>query len=588
MKDRVVSATQESQYLSTKNVTDESKGNRSLLSKLAEAVARYLLLASLVLIALGIFLIAWGFEQRQNSLLHFFASEIGKAIIITGLVTGGTKWYLTRQYTELIRTGQKVYEEEHKQELQSTLSRVEDRILHQTQTIASYASSLDAMQKADIVRLYESRNAASLDIKADLEDRGISTVRIIGISLNDFLRPGSGAFHQAWRTIEHYITGGQSIGHPLNVKVLLIDPTCHGAYHRSKAEETGRAGIAGRLENDVLDSIEALKRLERQAANECEKGVQFQVRLYRTPPILYLVQTDFVSYVQQYHFWPHYDPNLNIPVIRYQGRSSSVTQGRSMHDEMRFHFDYIWENCSVGIREYLDEAARGSDEAIREANISNIYYDKEMCKKRIIHLMDAAQNRIYIKGVTLYSFFRDGELFDSFCRAVTRGGIEVKVLLIDPESEQAKIRSFREYLLRNPGGDWRDFCSRELHREQVLYLHAQQSINNLRGFLRELKEQGVQHNIAVKIFSSAPECFMLMTDHSVMVEQYHYGKIRPAVGKMAAQMQSRILGGDVPVIEYVKLGSKEPRASLLRDVYRIFEDHFNFVFRNFAKDIMSN
>src|SRR6185436_9234574 len=262
-----------------------------------------------------------------------------------------------------------------------------------------------------------------------------------------FLRPGKNNFHEAWQMIEHYIKGEKLLGHPLYIKVLLIDPTCQGAYHRSRAEET-QVGGAGRLGNNVFESLRALCEFERQ--QEKRKSIHLEVKLYRTPPILYLVQTDFVSYVQQYHFWPQYNPDLNIPVIRYQGRSSSDTQGRSMHDELSFHFDYLWKHCSVNIPEFLEEAARGYDTAVREASIENICYDDPaLCKKRILHLMDGAKERLYLKGITLRTFFSDGELFDKFCEVAVKDGIEVRVLLADPECEQAKIRSFREYLLKN-------------------------------------------------------------------------------------------------------------------------------------------
>lgn len=331
--------------------------------------------------------------------------------------------------------------------MSNTLTNLGGKISEQTDKMIVSASSLDSMQKADVIRFYESRNKASEDIKDDIQDANITLLRIIGISLNDFLRPGHPIFHEAWKTIEHYITKQQLPQAPIDIKLLLIDPTCYGAYHRSKAEETDHVGIAGRLEDDVLDSIKTLHDLEQQAK---QNQIQFEVKLYRTPPILYLVQTNFVSYVQQYYFWPQHNLNLNIPVIRYQGRSSSETQGHSMHDEMKFHFGYLWNNCSVSTHNYLKEYNIGCDEAIRKANIENIYYDLDLCKQRILHLMNKTQRYLWIKGVTLNSFFKTGELFNTFCQVAMKKGLEVKILLIDLESKQAKFRSFREHLLKNP------------------------------------------------------------------------------------------------------------------------------------------
>jgi hypothetical protein len=68
----------------------------------------------------------------------------------------------------------------------------------------------------------------------------------------------------------------------------------------------------------------------------------------------------------------------------------------------------------------------------------------------------------------------------------------------------------------------------------------------------------------------------MLTDSSALVEQYHYGKIKPAEDDT---MGRKILGGDVPVIEYER---QAPRKNPLKDPYRIFEDHFRFVF-DFSK-----
>ena len=555
--------------------------SREFLEKLGRVVTRNIFFVVAILVIVGMFLMVWSFDKRQASVVYYFVAEVGKAIVITALVTGVTKWYLAREYTDLISTGQKIYEDEYKQELKATLDGMETKILGQTQTIAHYASSLDAMQKADIVQIYESRGKASDDIRRDIQDPNITYLRIIGISLNDFLRPGGSVFHDAWRTIEHYIKGDHPLGHTLDVKVLLIDPTCDGAYYRSKSEETEVVGIAGRLKNDVLDSMKALKDLERLSKN---LQVNLEAKLYNTPPILYLVQTNFVSYAHQYHFWTQYNPDLNIPVIRYQGKSLSGIQGRSMHDELRFHFEYIWKNCSVSIPEYLDQNLIGCDDAIRQANIDNIYYEQSVCKKRIIYLMNTARERLYVKGVTLRSFFSDGEIFDTFCRVATREGMKVRVLIIDPESEQAKIRSFREYLLRNPSAKWENFCERELHKEQILNQHTRESVRQMVGFLEDLRDRGIQHNISAKKYFSAPESFTLMTDDSVLVEQYHYGKIRP-INSASEIVQSKILGGDVPVVEYKKPDLEKIQEFPLQNIYRIFEDNFEFVFNNFSKDV---
>ncbi|MFZ5909322.1 MAG: hypothetical protein ACOYYU_04840 [Chloroflexota bacterium] len=129
---------------------------------------------------------------------------------------------------------------------------------------------------------------------------------------------------------------------------------------------------AGSLENSVLESIKALQKLVTLARGK--KIIQLEVRLYRTDPILFLVQTDFVSYVQQYHFGKGNNSNHSAPIFRFQSRKGIDTHACSMQENMESHFNYLWENFSVGLDDYLENYAQGCDVAIRRANIANILY----------------------------------------------------------------------------------------------------------------------------------------------------------------------------------------------------------------------
>lgn len=570
----------------------KTEDNR-FLEVLKRYISMKLILAMVFLLGVGSILVYFSFIYPGSLIFQIFG-EAGKALFITAVISGGVKWYMTRQYLELEKEKEKILYRDLFETLTNLqnkiveqLTNLGDKVSQQTDRMIDSASSLDALQRTDVIRFYSNRNEATSDVKTDIQDPNITYLRIIGISLNDFLRPGNPIFHdEIWKTIEHYIIGKTSPRKPLDIKILLIDPNCYGAYHRSKAEETIHIGVAGRLETDVLDSIKTLHKIEHQARQDGK--VNFEVKLYRTPPILYLVQTDFVSYVQQYYFWPEYNPNLNIPTIRYQGRISSEAQGCSIHDEMKFHFKYLWDNCSITTHEYLEEYNRGYDEVIRIANIKNVYYmysEKDLCKEKMLYLMNTTKDILYIKGISLRSFFRTGKLFDTFCKIATKEGLEVKILLIDPECEQAKFRSFREYLLKNPDTEFRNFQEEEtLRKSQDLYKDVEVSIGNIKDYLKELSREGKKHNIAVRVYSSAPECFMLLTDDSVLVEQYHYGKISPPE-KETEKIKSRLLGGDVPAIEYKKPDSEMLKTHSLRNPYEIFKNHFEYVFKYCSKSV---
>lgn len=322
-----------------------------------------LILLMIMFAALGFTLIYLCHNNAEKSIWYYVLAKVGEAIFISSIIAGAVKWFMAKRYTDLIKSGQKVYRDEYQEELKKTLENLEKGILNQTDYIAKQASSIESMQKSDIKQLYHNRNVAANDIKTDIEEPSITYLRLIGISFNDFLRSGDNPFHKAWETIEHYVRAKKIPQKRIDIKLLLVDPACSGAYHRSKAEETIHVGIPSRLDGEVKDSIDFLHKLIHESSTD---HVSFDVRLYRMPPILNLVQTDFVSYFQQYHFWPQHNSNVNIPVLKFQGRSSTNVQGRSIHDDLGFHFNYLWDFCSTSLHDYVECFERGYDKALRE------------------------------------------------------------------------------------------------------------------------------------------------------------------------------------------------------------------------------
>ncbi len=186
-------------------------------------------------------------------------------------------------------------------------------------------TSLESMRQSGVTRSYESRSLASKDMAQDLIEPGISEIRLIGISLNDFVRPGDQPeLNAAWRSLEALIRGDRPLpnrGAGLDIKALIIDPYCLGAQLRSHGESRAPAAVAGRLHAEVIQTAEHLSELEKLARQQREKTqVSFEFRLYRLPPILFLCRTDTASYVQQYYFWASRYAAVPIPVLRYRGR----------------------------------------------------------------------------------------------------------------------------------------------------------------------------------------------------------------------------------------------------------------------------
>jgi len=204
----------------------------------------------------------------------------------------------------------------------------------------------------------------------------------------------------------------------------------------------------------------------------------------------------------------------------------------------------------------------GVAETVRDANISNMFYNYAESRARIIKLIEKTQKRLWIKGISLHSYFTyaNADLIEAVINAYERN-VDVKILLINPNSEQAKFRSFREYLMGHPDSQMEHLMKKARHGER-LYTDTATSINFIR---LQLKNRVQNRELGVKLYNSGPECFTLLTDEAVLVEQYHYGKITGSV------QTGLILGGDIPVTEYLKKQADQI-ADKKKDPYQLFMD----------------
>ncbi len=449
---------------------------------------------------------------------------------------------------------------------------IQEDVRAQTKTLADNSASLQAMIASDIGRIYASREDAAADMRRDLVDPNNRTIRIIGISLNDFIRAADRTLAQAWADIQHAIDDDR----PLDVRLLLIDPDCFGAQLRSVGEARRQESIAGRLREDVIAVAEALLKIETTV--ESKKHVKFQCRFYRLAPILFLCQVDSVCYVQQYYFWSQRNPNLSCPVIRYR-RSEGVSDGRSIYGGMGEHFDWLWEHASIPISEFLEAKSTGMDKGLHQCGVVNVFSSTGEGLKRIRWLLDDARERVFIQGVSLRSFFDRGPLFNAIVGLIDKD-VELRILLIDSDCEQAKYRSYREWLFSGPGLSLEEYLSSGQHDQSDLYRDTERSIANLRKQLAAIrsthKGEDWNPNVRVSKYKTAPACFMLRVDDTVLVEQYHYGKVVPeGQGEAPA-----ILGKDMPLMEYGLSGSPLYDPISLRSPFALLNNHFEFAFDN--------
>src|SRR5262249_12747758 len=105
-------------------------------------------------------------------------------------------------------------------------------------------------------------------------------------------------------------------------------------------------------------------------------------------------------------------------------------------------------------------------------------------------------------------------------------------------------------------------------QQTIKRIHAMNSRNN--------------RKIDFRLYDSAPACFMLLIDDTVLIEQYHYGN----VPSPRSTTENILLGEDTALVEYLRPDPNRPDLYADRlevDTIGLMEDHFNFVFNQCAE-----
>ena len=412
--------------------------------------------------------------------------------------------------------------------------------------------SLEAMSKTGLVRLYGSREEASDDIASDFDYENNHKIRLAGISLNDFILRKDPRFGLIWHKLQLLLKNGIAENRTLDIRILLIDPSCFGAQLRAKGEErdTGKSQ-AGRLEHDVEIAIGELLYLEETFKTN---GLRFECKLYRLPPIMFLFWTDTVCYTQQYYFWSSRLDVKSFPVCKFHS-VHTIGAPKSIHAELDLHFNWIWDQASIGLKDYRMKWLHGADKGI--AQTGNFFTDPSEGLKRIENILKDAGETITIQGITLHSFFSrtNPRLYQLLSELVMNDKVNMTLLFLNPDCEQAKFRAFREYSLENPEMTFVQYLEDNdiTHRKTDLYKDTIAAKHSLELMICEIavkKGPEWKPKLQAGFYNSAPYSFVLRADNSVLVEQYHYGKLPDD------QYGPRIiLGKDLPLVEYIRIPS---------------------------------
>ena len=553
----------------------------------AKAFVTFLITVSAGLLLMLLTLVIPFFMEHPTTLPTQLTQQIGIALfvagivsLLTGILVDTTRNELQRRIDKFLQTTvtEKLTTIQEKTEEQT--ERLQDNVTHelvtikdgikaQTEQFVDTSASLQAMSKMDITHMYLERKDAIGDIRQDLRNLNISKIRLIGISLNDFVRD-SGVFHEVWKVIEGYIRGDgttPALHETLDIRVLIIDPACQGAHLRSLGEYRDSPNEAGksRLAMDVAFTQASLSDLAR--AVEKNSKVKFSFRFYQSPPLLFLLHTDTASYVQPYHFWRSRDPDTSLPLIRYNGKAS-------IHNGMDAHFDWIWEKAAVSYSDYVEQHKHGTDKGLHQSGLINVFDDSKDAKDRILALLKGKTEHLYLQGFSLRSYADEADkLYWQIEELAKEGNVDIRILLINPDSEQAIYRAFREYRLEDtrhkmPFKEFR----KGTYKSSQLYRDTERTIRQFR------KIDNAKNTFHFKWYNTAPYCFMLMVDESVLVEQYHFGKIGPNVG-------TKILGRDMARFEYVREPSDLYDVEKPLQTYHLMKEHFRFVYEECAEDV---
>src|SRR5437588_1881079 len=450
----------------------------------------------------------------------------------------------------------------------------------QTKTFLQGAASIETIQRVGISRVYASRAEADADMARDLQSP--SEIRVLGLSLNDLVGHNA-PLPESWRSICRAITSSEA-GPTKDVKVLLIDPHSLGATLRSHAE--GDSGSTTMLKHDVDEAVEQLRKLQKEHA--AAGRASFEFRLYRVAPQLFFCHTGSVAYVQPYYFHgPRGERGDQPPLPLFR------CAGDDLLADLRSHFEVIWDFASVSPDEYLRGHVIGIEKGAFSAAVTNVYSATDDAAKRmkyVIHEVAAKKEatetlegavattggRVWLQGISLDSYFRpDGNerLYDAVQQVARLPAVDVRILLLHPYSVQAHYRAYREHL-SDPLADhlsFAEYCrDQRLHDSSNLVVDTRRTINRI----FTLNRPGCR-NFSVKLYASAPFCFLLLTDDVAMVEQYHLGKQE----NDALDEEATILRKDMPIVEYKKHFERPPAWHVSRSPYSLLEDHFSFVWK---------
>jgi hypothetical protein len=581
------------------STTDGRRGpNESRILRMAyRLVTVNLWLRTVVLACISVGLILLAFHWKvvsRPTVPAFLAAQLG-----TGLLVGAVGAALVQAFImSAPQTMRKMVDELRSGTRESSLKRVTDQLadlsdatnegIHNIEERLSLLNaSLSAhdrhsrmaagaaLSRAGVVNVFPSLEDAAAEMSAALRETHLTDIRLLGLDLSDWFNSRGNANHTdpPGRRLERLLLSEEPDAVDqgnLNVRVLLLDPACAAA--RLLTYGTGGHDSDERLErlrSDIHATAERLVWLSRKVA-DLRNGNTLQVRFYRSTPRSFTFITNGSSFVRTYYAGL-VGPSP-APVWCYDRESAE-------HEVSCQHFDIIWDTSSVSCEESLLQKCIGVDQGISESGIINIYTDLDSAQERIKWLISNARQRVWIQGVSL-SHHLSSPLEEAMLRLLRAPAVDTQLLILDPDSDQAYLKSYRDYLLDE---DWsargveydKYLLDKSLHEQSAIYAQLHYSTRRLMGMS---SRAGAGH-FQLRHYACAPTSYILIADNHALVEQFHYGKPIMVGDSIDTHLQ---LAREMPLIEYhsprsVLFGSKPGL-----DPFAVIEDHFRHVFDHFG------
>jgi hypothetical protein len=562
-----------------------------LITTLDRTLISNLWLRTIVLGSISVLVMIYGFNYQPHlkhptaiTDLAYIASQLGPALLVAVVGAALVQSVIMRDpeahkglHQRLREQSQDSWHSKHDDNLKQTKSVLDEsmsiinselsnirEVLHGANDRAKIT---DALSRSGVVSAYRSHKAAVADMARTLRQENLTEIQLLGLSLNTWF---AGSRRDLGDVLQELVLSARSsLQRPaVNVKILLIDPYSAGARFITKSSETQDSRErAERLRDEVRFAARHVMGLQDRLSAE-NNGSSIQARLYRSSPGFYAFSSNRGTFIRTYQAAP---PTLwsDAPVWLYDYNSK-------VHASVRSHFKLMWEQA-VEPEKILKEWCYGVDQGLAESGLENVFTDEERAMARMAWLIEHAERRVWIQGVSLAPMFRprlERAMHDLFAKS----DVDTRLLILDPECEEAYYKSFRDHLVGDrsaaSGLTFEGYRSdQSLHASSALCSNIRYSAEQVRS----LASDTAAANLRVRYYSCAPNSFVLIADDVALVEQYHYGKA-PHARRNVLQLTQ-----EMPLFEY-----QHPRTRLFErrqdvDPFEVVEDSFTHVFNFYSR-----